>query len=572
MSVRLVQYRALDSQYVPSCHSPADEWGQYKPSERRSWLRRILLLPLAAGVLSLVLLIAPRPGPLLHPGPTHYAAHAPSVTCPVQPSALIPALAFDPHDTAVYTERLRGAVRVKTETFDGAPTVGSDPWFDKFFKFEAYLRATFPDVFAALKLENFATHGLLFTWKGSDAGLAPIVLMAHQDTVPVPADTVDRWTHPPFDAVLDRDGWIWGRGAGDCKNLLIAELSAISELLKADFKPARTVHVAFGFDEEGGQVRSARAIAAYLEGLYGTGEDKVFLLIDEGGGIMEDYHGKTWITPAMGEKGSTNVQLSVNVPGGHSSIPPAHTAIGILSALISTLEASPPALNLEPGNPFAQFVLCLAKYGTIDPELRDLLADESTWHEAAQWLAERDLGDAARLSTTQAVDIIGGGVKVNALPEEAHVIVNHRVASGDSVRGVQDRYIDLLTPVAEEYDVAVVGFDEEPAANLTRYVKFSAPSGVNASQVTPASGDAWSVFAGTALHLYPDSVVAPYLSTGGTDTRSYVNLTRAIYRFQAVDGSQRYNIHTVDERVHVDGHMNAIRFIHSLIQNADQWR
>ena len=46
------------------------------------------------------------------------------------------------------------------------------------------------------------------------------VLMAHQDTVPVPPETVSRWTHPPFDAYLDDEDWIWGRGIGDCKNLL----------------------------------------------------------------------------------------------------------------------------------------------------------------------------------------------------------------------------------------------------------------------------------------------------------------------------------------------------------------
>jgi Gly-Xaa carboxypeptidase len=41
----------------------------------------------------------------------------------------------------------------------------------------------------------------------------------------------------------------------------------------------------------------------------------------------------------------------------------------------------------------------------------------------------------SRLSTTQAVDIVGGGVKVNALPEEAHVVVNHRLSVDDSISG-----------------------------------------------------------------------------------------------------------------------------------------
>ncbi|KAJ6592579.1 hypothetical protein B0H19DRAFT_1365022 [Mycena capillaripes] len=552
------------------------------------------------------------------------------VSCPAQLPGLAPPLAFHvpaPGDAQrqVYIDRLRGAVRVRTETFDGAPTDGADGWYDKFFKFEAYLKETFPDVFAALKLEHFATHGLLLTWAGSDASLAPLVLMAHQDTVPVPEETTARWTHPPFDAVLDEDGWVWGRGAGDCKNLLIAHLSAVTELLASGFAPTRTVHLAFGFDEEGGGVRSARVIAAHLEDLYGLGTDKVFMIVDEGGGLMPDYFGQTWVAPSLGEKGSINVRVSVNVPGGHSSIPPAHTAIGILSALVTTIEAHPPRVALSAGNPFAAFAVCLGEYGacqissssasgamgfttdaclpesefstrelslrfillslittlsdhetymagTIDDELKTLLAHERTWPAAAELMAARSPGDAARLSTTQAVDIVGGGVKVNALPEEAHVVVNHRMSVDDSIAGLYERYTDLLTPEAAKFNLSIVGFGQSPPAGVERYVQLSSPGGAEASPVTPAVGEAWEVFSQTSRHLWPDAIVAPYLSTGGTDTRSYVNLTRAIFRFQGVRDSERVNIHTVDERVHVNGHLNAIAWVHALVQNADKFR
>ena len=37
--------------------------------------------------------------------------------------------------------------------------------------------------------------------------------------------------------------------------------------------------------------------------------------------------------------------------------------------------------------------------------------------------------------TTQAVDIISGGVKANALPEEVFAVVNHRIADYRHVRG-----------------------------------------------------------------------------------------------------------------------------------------
>lgn len=68
------------------------------------------------------------------------------------------------------------------------------------------------------------------------------------------------------------------------------------------------------------------------------------------------------------------------------------------------------------------------------------------------------------------------GVKVNALPEEAHVIVNHRVAVEDSISRsvyfedmyrqlsigeacrIQERYVKLLTPEATKFNLSVCYF------------------------------------------------------------------------------------------------------------------
>lgn len=56
----------------------------------------------------------------------------------------------------------------------------------------------------------------------------------------------------------------------------------------------------------------------------------------------------------------------------------------------------------------------------------------------------------------------------------------------------------------------------------------------------------------TARHLWgEDAIVAPLLMNGGTDTRSFENLSRAIYRFQPIRSTDRYEIHTVDERIHI---------------------
>lgn len=68
----------------------------------------------------------------------------------------------------------------------------------------------------------------------------------------------------------------------------------------------------------------------------------------------------------------------------------------------------------------------------MDDELRTLISKSQHSDKALVDLEKKLFaidGMAEALSkTTQAVDIIHGGVKSNALPENAFAIVNHRIA------------------------------------------------------------------------------------------------------------------------------------------------
>jgi Gly-Xaa carboxypeptidase len=70
-------------------------------------------------------------------------------------------------------------------------------------------------------VETINRFGLVYTIEGSKKDLAPILLTAHQDVVPVEEETLDRWEHPPFDAYWDEDGgYVWGRGTSDDKSAI----------------------------------------------------------------------------------------------------------------------------------------------------------------------------------------------------------------------------------------------------------------------------------------------------------------------------------------------------------------
>src|SRR5256884_5374629 len=111
-------------------------------------------------------------------------------------------VAVEPLDTAALAQRLAGALRFKTVSYQDSSQFDAR----EFDGFQRYLRTTFPRLHAALKLEKVNGYGLLYEWTGADPNLSPIVLLAHQDVVPVEPGTESRWTEPPFE----------GRIAGGC--------------------------------------------------------------------------------------------------------------------------------------------------------------------------------------------------------------------------------------------------------------------------------------------------------------------------------------------------------------------
>src|SRR6266550_646978 len=129
------------------------------------------------------------------------------------------------HVHVALAQRLAGALRFKTISFQDSSQFDAH----EFDGFQRYLRTTFPKLHAALKLEKVNGYGLLYEWPGSDPGAPPIVLLAHQDVVPVEPGTETRWTEPPFEGRI-AGGYVWGRGAldegGALSNGLIAGVSA----------------------------------------------------------------------------------------------------------------------------------------------------------------------------------------------------------------------------------------------------------------------------------------------------------------------------------------------------------
>ncbi|KAJ7778400.1 carboxypeptidase S [Mycena metata] len=481
--------------------------------------------------------------------------------------------------------QLSAAVQVPTETFDAMKPVGEDERWLSRGPFIDHLATAFPLVHASLKLQKVNTYGLIYTWQGSDASLKPLLLMGHYDVVPVAPLSVDQWTHPPYSGYFDGE-FVWGRGSFDDKSGVIGILTTIEVLLEKKFAPTRTVVLSFGFDEEAGGVHGASYLAAAL--LERFGPDSFAMIVDEGAGYANNYGG-TFAMPAVAEKGHANVNIEIQTPGGHSSVPPEHTSIGMLAALIVHLENNAPVPVLEVGTTAFEMAQCWAAHAPDMPGLlkRTILraGKSHTALKAAEAMLLKDPMFKAIVGTTQAVDVISGGVKSNALPEQAVVTVNHRIATQSSVNATITRDAELIRDLAARFNLSVTAYGEllTPAAAASYgSLTLTAPEILEPAPLTPSDAPAYQLLAGTIRSTFYTTrkdieganthiSVAPGMMTGNTDTRYTWDLSRHIYRYNhgnQIEGLS--GIHTVDEHIRAGSFVEMITFFTTLVLNADE--
>lgn len=428
---------------------------------------------------------------------------------------------------------------------------------------------------------------MVFYWEGSNPDLKPVMLTAHQDTVPVQNETLKDWTYPPFAGHYDGE-YIYGRGAADCKNVLTAILDTLKIYVNEGYKPTRGIVVGFGFDEEASGYVGAASLAKYLEGRFG--KDSMYAIIDEGPGATIDPITKRIIAiPGTSEKGYMDIRVEIITPGGHSSIPPDHTSIGILSELAYIIEKDPFEPILTSKNPTLGYLQCSAIHSgkSISTYLKKMILragyDKYANSKIVKLLHD-NLLSRYLIQTAQSIDIISGGEKANALPEEAKLVVNHRIAIESSVDEVKDHFMSRVVEVAKRHNLGVNGFGEVLLEGDSKSGTFKVDflsNPLEPAASTSVDDTVWSYLAGVTRHLFEDLVfqdldypviTSPGIMTGNTDTRHYWNLTDHIFRYSPffVENIIRdTNIHSVDEKLKFDAHLQLTAFFYEYIQTID---
>jgi carboxypeptidase PM20D1 len=442
-------------------------------------------------------------------------------------------------DTAAMSQRLAAALAIPTTS-----ATAESPSLERFFELHALLQTQFPRVHAQLEREVVADASLLFRWKGRN-NCPGVLLAAHQDVVLVEPGTEALWTHPPFAGVI-ADGAVWGRGAVDDKSSLMAILEAVEHRLAQEFQPDCDVWLAFGHDEEVSGLEGAVAMAALLQ-QRGVALDYV---LDEGGAITLGAIPGTirpLATIGVAEKGYVSVRLTARDAGGHSSMPPRHTAIGRLARAVALLEEHRPAADFSP----VQRELLRRIAPHVDPVQRMVLSNLWITAPLVERLLSAKPASDATLRTTTAPTIFQAGIRDNVLAQKAEAVVNFRVRVGDRIDGVLAHVRDTI----DDADIAIEvvdGFRSEP------------------SDISSWDDPAFLRIEAALRSVSPetDLVVAPYVTSGGTDARHYAALTPRLYRFLPflMTPELLASFHGNNERIPVVEYERMVRFYLRLLQ------
>ena len=139
-----------------------------------------------------------------------------------------------------------------------------------------------------------------------------LLLLAHEDVVP--ANAAD-WRVPPFSGLVE-DGYVWGRGALDIKNLVAANAVAVRRLAAAGAPFAGTVTYACTADEERCMGGGVRWLLEHRPELL-----RCDYVLNEGDGAYVPCGDRRLFLLQSGEKGAAQFRIVVHGRAGHGSVP-----------------------------------------------------------------------------------------------------------------------------------------------------------------------------------------------------------------------------------------------------------
>jgi len=242
-----------------------------------------------------------------------------------------------------------------------------------------------------------------------------------------------------------------------------------------------------------------------------------------------------------------SVELVARDEGGHSSMPPPHTAVGRVARAVTRLEENPLPAGLD--GPAGEMFARLGPEMTMP--MRIVFANRWLFAPIVLGQLTGKPSTNATVRTTTAATMFEGSEQDNVLPQRARAVVNFRIHPRDSVATVLEHVETVI---------------DDPLVEVRRY-------GDAASEPSPVSrvdGPGYAAIERSIRAAFPEVIVAPSLLVGASDSRHYTEVARDVYRFNPAwlgpDDTAR--IHGTNERIGVENVGRAVRFYTAVLREA----
>jgi acetylornithine deacetylase/succinyl-diaminopimelate desuccinylase-like protein len=325
------------------------------------------------------------------------------------------------------------------------------------------------------------------------SGLArSLLLVSHTDVVPVERE---QWHADPFGGE-ERDGFIYGRGAVDMKDMLAMELTLFLHFARQ----ARATGQSLGRDLLLLSVADEEVGAKY--GMSWIVENEPELVdaeyaLNEGGGMGLDFGKQRIYMCEMAQKGSIHVTLRASGAPGHASIPHGDSAIARLARALTRITAAPLPMRVIPTS--RRMIELLA--ATQSQPRRSMLLqimNPILSERVLGLLPDKDAANALRavLHSTTSPTLLQAGTALNVIPGEATAQLDCRIIPGETVKTLTA----ALRKRIRDPKVEVEADSFSPGYEMHITPLFTAIRHAIAAQE-------------------PDAIVAPYLFPAVSDSR-----------------------------------------------------
>ncbi|MGW3468435.1 M20/M25/M40 family metallo-hydrolase [Saccharopolyspora sp. NPDC000995] len=366
---------------------------------------------------------------------------------------------------------------------------------------------------------------------GADSARGGLLVHGHLDVVP--ADPAE-WSVHPFSGAV-HDGYVWGRGAVDMKDMLAMSLAVARRLKRDGITPPRDVVFAFLADEEAGSFHGAQWLADHRPELF---EGCTEAISEVGGFSVTLKDGVRAYLIQSAEKGIRWLKLRVRARAGHGSMVHDDNAVTKLSEAVAKL-----------GNHRFPLVLTDSVREFLDgvTEITGWDFPENDIEGAVAKLGNLSRIVGATLRDTANPTMLTAGYKHNVIPSVAEAAVDCRILPGRE-EAFDRELAELLGPDVEREWVGLPPVE------------------------TKFEGRIVDAMTAALLAEDPGAKALPYMMSGGTDAKSFSRLGMNCYGFAPLklpaDLDFAALFHGVDERVPVESLKFGTRVLDRFIRNS----